>query len=137
MTNIITFLKAGAAAVGGVIGAFLGGFDGMLIALLIFIGLDIVTGFMRAGVEKKLNSTTCFRGMCKKVTMLALVGLAWAIDLYVIKSAGIVRGAVIAFYIANEGISVLENSAVIGLPIPDKLKDILEQLKDKVDGDPE
>lgn len=132
---ILDYIKIAAMIIGGFIGAFLGGFDGMLIALLIFIGLDIFTGFMRAGVEKKLNSSTCFKGMCKKVTILLLVGLAWAVDCYVIKTAGVVRTATIFFYIANEGISILENTAIIGLPVPEKLKDVLEQLKDGEDNE--
>jgi toxin secretion/phage lysis holin len=131
MNNIIRTIQTAAAAIGAIVGTFLGGFDGVLISLLIFIGLDIATGILRAGVEKKVNSTVSFRGMCKKVAILLLVGLAWCIDLYVIKTGGVVRTAVIFFYIANEGISILENSAIIGLPIPAKLKDALEQLKEK------
>jgi len=133
MENIIKWVQAAAFAVGGVIGAFLGGFDGVLTALLICIGLDIVTGILRAGVEKKINSSVCFKGMCKKVTILVLVGLAWAIDIYVIKTAGVIRTATIFFYIANEGISILENAAIIGLPIPKKIRDVLEQLKKKAE----
>jgi toxin secretion/phage lysis holin len=133
MTNILRWIQVAAAAVGGIIGAFLGGFDGMLIALIIFIGMDIVTGIIRAGVEHKINSCVSWQGMGKKVTILILVGFARSMDLYIIKTGGILRSATIFFYIANEGISILENAALIGLPVPAKLKDMLEQMKQKTE----
>lgn len=135
MDRVEKFITTAAAALGGVLGAFLGGFDGVLIALLICIALDILTGLGRAGIEKKINSTICYRGMVKKVMILAMVGFGYVLDLYVIKSAGVIRTAVIFFYLANEGISILENAAVCGLPIPGKLRDALEQLKDKSEAD--
>ena len=115
-------------ALGGWIGYFLGGMDGLMIALLIFMGLDYITGVMCAIIDKKLSSAVGFKGICKKVLILMLVGLANIVDLHVIGNGSALRGAVIAFYLSNEGLSLLENAAYIGLPIPEKLKDVLTQL---------
>lgn len=118
-------------AIGGWLGYFLGGIDGLMIALMIFMGLDYVTGVMCAIIDKKLSSAVGFKGICKKVLILFMVGIANIVDLHVIGSGSALRGAVIAFYLSNEGLSLLENAAYIGLPIPDKLKAILEQLHDR------
>ena len=118
-------------AIGGWLGDFLGGIDGLMIALMIFMGLDCVTGVMCAIIDKKLS--VGFKGICKKVLILFMVGIANIVDLHVIGSGNALRGAVIAFYLSNEGLSLLENATYIGLPIPDKLKEILEQLHDRKD----
>ena len=118
-------------ALGGWLGYFLGGMDGMLIALLVLMALDYITGVMCAIVDKKLSSAVGFKGICKKCVILMLVGVANIIDLHVVGTGSALRGAVICFYMSNEGLSLLENAAYIGLPIPDKLKDILEQLHDR------
>ena len=118
-------------AIGGWLGYFLGGIDGLMIALMIFMGLDYVTGVMCAIIDKKLSSAVGFKGVCKKVFILMLVGIAHIIDLHVVGTGSALRGAVICFYMSNEGLSLLENAAHIGLPIPDKLRDILAQLHDK------
>ena len=118
-------------AIGGWLGYFLGGIDGLMIALMIFMGLDYVTGVMCAIIDKKLSSAVGFKGICKKVLILMLVGVAHIIDLHVVGTGSALRGAVICFYMSNEGLSLLENAAHIGLPIPDKLRDILAQLHDK------
>ena len=118
-------------AIGGWLGYFLGGIDGLMIALLIFMTLDYITGVMCAIVDKKLSSAVGFKGVCKKVFILMLVGVAHIIDLHVVGTGSALRGAVICFYMSNEGLSLLENAAHIGLPIPDKLRDILAQLHDK------
>ncbi len=115
-------------AIGGWIGYFVGGVDGLMTALLIFMALDYVTGLMCAVAEKKLSSAVGFRGICKKVLILMLVGLANIVDLHVVGTGSALRGAVICFYLSNEGLSLLENAAHIGLPVPDKLKDVLAQL---------
>ena len=115
-------------AIGGWIGYFVGGVDGLMTALLIFMALDYVTGLMCAVAEKKLSSAVGFRGICKKVLILMLVGLANIVDLHVVGTGSALRGAVICFYVSNEGLSLLENAAHIGLPVPDKLKDVLAQL---------
>ena len=126
-------LQMACAAVGGWIGYFMGGMDGMLIALIVFMVLDYITGLMCAVMDKKLSSAVGFRGICKKVLILMLVGVANIIDIHVVGQGSALRGAVIAFYLSNEGLSLLENTAYIGLPIPDKLREILAQLHNRED----
>ena len=118
-------------ALGGWLGYFLGGMDGLMIALIVLMTLDYVSGVMCAIIDKKLSSAVGFKGICKKVFNLMLVGVAHIIDLHVVGTGSALRGAVICFYMSNEGLSLLENAAHIGLPIPDKLRDILSQLHDK------
>ena len=126
--NAIQFIFA---ALGGWLGWFLGGCDGLLYALIAFVVVDYITGVMCAVVDKKLSSAVGFKGVCKKVLILFMVGIANIVDLHVIGSGSALRGAVIAFYLSNEGLSLLENAAYIGLPIPDKLKAVLEQLHNR------
>ena len=130
---IWTKVQIAATAVGGWIGYFLGGKDGMLIALVVFMALDYITGLMCAIMDKKLSSAVGFKGICKKVLILMLVGVANILDVHVVGQGSALRGAVIAFYLSNEGLSLLENAAYIGLPIPDKLREILEQLHNRED----
>ena len=118
-------------ALGGWLGYFLGGMDGLMIALIVMMTLDYISGVMCAIIDKKLSSAVGFKGICKKVFILMLVGVAHIIDLHVVGTGSALRGAVICFYMSNEGLSLLENAAHIGLPIPDKLRDILIQLHDK------
>lgn len=118
-------------ALGGWLGYFLGGMDGLLIALIVLMSLDYVSGVMCAIIDRKLSSAVGFKGVCKKLFILMLVGVAHIIDLHVVGTGSVLRGAVICFYMSNEGLSLLENAAHVGLPIPDKLKDILAQLHDK------
>ena len=120
-------------ALGGWLGYFLGGADGMLIALIVFVALDYVTGVMCAIVDKKLSSAVGFKGIFKKVLIFALVGVGHILDTHVIGSGSAMRTAVICFYLSNEGLSLLENAAHIGLPIPEKLKEILAQLHNRGD----
>ena len=124
-------LQMAITAVGGVLGYFLGGMDGMLTALIIFAVLDYVTGLMCAVAEKKLSSSVGFKGICKKILIFMLVGVAHIVDMHVIGNGNALRTAVVCFYLSNEGISLLENAAHIGLPIPAKLKEILAQLHDR------
>ena len=120
-------------AVGGWLGYFLGGNDGLLIALVVFAVADYITGVMCAVSDKKLNSQVGFKGICRKVLIFLLVGIAHILDVQVIGTGSVLRTAVIFFYLSNEGVSILENSAHLGLPIPEKLKDVLEQLHDKTE----
>lgn len=124
-------IQMGLTAFGGLIGAFLGGIDGLLYTLIVLIIIDYITGFMCAIIEKRLSSEVGFRGIFKKVMILLIVGIANLIDVNLIGKGAVVRTAVIFFYISNEGVSVLENAGKIGLPIPQKLRSILQQLKDK------
>ena len=120
-------------AIGGWLGWFLGGCDGLLYALLAFVVIDYVTGIMCAVVDKKLSSAVGFRGIFKKVLIFALVGIGHIIDAHVIGSGSILRTAVIFFYLSNEGVSLVENAGHLGLPIPKKLKAVLEQLHDRAE----
>lgn len=119
------------AAVGGWLGYFLGGFDGLLYALIAFMVVDYITGVMCAVMDKTLSSAVGFKGICRKVLILALVGIAHILDANVIGDGSVLRTAVIFFYISNEGVSLLENAAHLGLPIPEKMKEILAQLHDR------
>jgi toxin secretion/phage lysis holin len=128
---IWTKIQIAITAIGGWLGYFLGGIDGMLIALLVLMTLDYITGVMCAIVDKRLSSAVGFKGIMKKCVVLMLVGVANIIDVHVVGTGSALRGAVICFYMSNEGLSLLENAAYIGLPIPDKLREILEQLHDR------
>ncbi|MDL2205285.1 phage holin family protein [Eubacteriales bacterium OttesenSCG-928-N13] len=119
------------AIIGGWLGYFLGGMDGLLIALVAFMVLDYITGIMYAIIDKKLSSAVGFKGVFKKALILILVGVANIADVHVVGSGSALRSAVICFYLSNEGLSLLENAARIGLPVPDKLKEILAQLHNR------
>ena len=116
---------------GGWIGYFVGGCDGLLYALLAFVVIDYITGMMCAIADRKLSSEVGFKGICRKVLIFLLVGLANVLDVNVIGTGSVLRTAVIFFYISNEGVSLLENAAHLGLPVPDKMKAVLEQLHKK------
>lgn len=120
-------------AIGGWLGWYLGGCDGLLYALIAFVVVDYVTGVMCAVVDKKLSSAVGFRGIFKKVLIFLLVGVANILDAQVIGTGCVLRTAVIFFYISNEGVSLLENAGHLGLPIPTKLKAVLEQLHDRAE----
>lgn len=120
-------------AVGGWLGYFLGGCDGLIIALVLFVVIDYITGVMCAVVDRKLSSAVGFKGIFKKVLIFMLVGIANIIDVQVIKSGSVLRTAVVFFYLSNEGLSLIENSVHLGLPVPEKLKAVLKQLNDKED----
>ena len=130
MKDILNFIKFCFTAIGGYLGYLLGGHDSFLYALIAFVVIDYLTGVMLAIIKRKLSSSIGFRGIFKKVMIFLMVAIGHTIDAYLINSGGAIRTAVIFFYISNEGISILENSANIGLPIPEKLKDILVQLKE-------
>lgn len=117
--------------IGGFIGYFLGGFDGFLYALFVFVVADYVTGVMAAIIHKELSSGVGFLGICRKVLIFCLVGIAHILDDQVIKTGSILRTAVIFFYLSNEGISFIENIDRIGLPVPKRLVDVLDQLRKK------
>ena len=126
-----TKVQAAITLLGGWLGYFVGGMDGMLKALIIMMVLDYITGIMRAIVDKKLSSAVGFKGICKKVLILILVGIANIVDMNVVGTGSALRGVVICFYMSNEGLSILENASYLGLPVPEKLKDILAQLHKK------
>jgi len=117
--------------VGGWLGYFLGGCDGLLITLVVFVATDYITGVLCAIADKDLSSEIGFKGICRKVLIFLLVGIASILDAQVIGTGAILRTAVIFFYISNEGVSLLENAGHLGVPIPQKLREILKQLHDR------
>ena len=122
------------AAVGGWLGYFLGGCDGLLYALIAFVVIDYITGVMCAISDKTLSSEVGFKGICRKVLIFLLVGIGNIIDVQVLGAPGVLRTAVIFFYLSNEGVSLLENAAHLGLPVPDAIKTVQEQLPNRSDG---
>ena len=153
-------IQMAVAAIGGWLGYFLGGrletlwvsksamptaavefgnssaapLDGLMIALIVFMALDYITGLMCAVIDKKLSSAVGFKGICKKVLILMLVGVANVVDIHIVGTSFALCSAVICFYLSNEGLlSLLENAAHIGLLIPDRLKDVLAQLHGRTD----
>ena len=131
MKQIWTGIQIAFSALGGFLGWFLGGADGFLYALIAFVVIDYETGVLCAIADKNLSSEVGFKGICRKVLIFTLVGVGNILDIYVLGEAGVLRTAVIFFYLSNEGVSLLENSARLGLPIPEKLKDVLAQLHDR------
>ena len=121
------------SAVGGWLGYFLGGCDGLLYALIAFVVIDYITGVMCAIINRELSSAVGFKGIFRRVLIFLLVGIANIIDVQVIGTGAVLRTAVIFFYISNEGVSLLENAGHLGLPIPEKIKTVLEQLHDRAE----
>ena len=137
MKEFWLMIQAIFTGLGGWMGYYLGGCDGLLYALIAFVIVDYLTGVMCAIADKKLSSEVGFKGICRKVLIFLLVGIANIIDVQVIGQEGILRTAVIFFYLSNEGVSLLENAGHLGLPIPTQLKDVLEQLHKRSEKDGE
>jgi toxin secretion/phage lysis holin len=133
MKDIIHTIQIIFAAIGAYIGWFLGGFDGLLYALVAFVVLDYITGLMVAILDKKLSSSIGFKGIFKKVLIFIFVGIGHIIDFYILQNGSAVRTAVIFFYLSNEGLSIVENAAKIGLPVPESLKKVFIELKKEDD----
>ena len=132
---IWTKLQIAITAIGGWLGYVLGGMDGLLIALVVFITIDYITGIMCAVIDKKLSSAVGAKGIFKKVLILMLVGIANVIDVHVVGTGSALRGATVCFYLSNEGLSILENTVHLGLPVPEKLKEVLSQLHNREEKD--
>ena len=126
--NTLLNYKLIISSIGGVLGVFLGGMDGLIYALLAFSVIDYVTGIMCAIDKKELSSSVGFKGIARKIIIFSLVGVANILDVYILGHVGVLRAAVIFFYLSNEGISILENTSKLGLPVPEKLPNILQQL---------
>ena len=135
MKEFWNMIQLAFAGVGGWLGYFLGGCDGLILALLAFVVIDYITGVMCAIADKKLSSAVGFKGICRKVLIFLLVGIANILDVQVIGTGSVLRTAVIFFYISNEGVSLLENAGHLGLPIPEKIKTVLEQLHDRAESE--
>ena len=133
MKSIWVSIQLAFSALGGFLGWYLGGVDGFLYALIAFVLVDYITGVMCAIADKKLSSAVGFKGICKKVLILMLVGVAHIVDLHVVGTGDALRSAVVCFYLSNESVSMLENAAHLGLPIPEKLKSVLAQLHGRID----
>ena len=126
--NTLLNYKLIISSIGGVLGVFLGGMDGLIYALLAFSVIDYVTGIMCAIDKKELSSSVGFKGIARKIIIFSLVGVVNILDVYILGHVGVLRAAVIFFYLSNEGISILENTSKLGLPVPEKLQNILQQL---------
>lgn len=131
MKEFWTTIQIAFTAVGGWLGWFLGGCDGLLYALIAFATVDYVTGVMCAIVDRKLSSSVGFKGIFRKVLIFVMVGIAHILDAQVIGNGSVLRTAVIFFYISNEGVSLLENASCLGLPVPEPVKAVLKQLHDR------
>ncbi len=131
MKEFWNFIQLIFTAVGGWLGWFLGGCDGLLYALTAFAAIDYVTGVMCTVTDKRLSSEAGFRGIFKKALIFLLVGAANILDAHVVGTGCVLRTAIIFFYISNEGVSLLENAVHLGLPVPEKLKEVLEQLHER------
>ena len=132
--NLIQFIFT---VVGGWLGYFLGGCDGLVYALVVFVAADYITGVMCAIEDKRLSSEVGFKGICRKVIIFMLVWIGHVLDTHIIGTGSVLRTAIIFFYLSNEGVSLLENAGHLGLPIPEKLKDVLEQLHDRAEKEEE
>ena len=126
-----TIIKTVSGAVGAVIGYLYGEITGLFIAIIALMALDYITGILCGIAAKALSSETGFRGLVKKLMILVIIAVGHLVDNYIIGAGSALMTAVILFFAANEGISILENAAKLGLPIPQKLKEILDQLKEK------
>ena len=133
MKEFWTSIQVVFTAVGGWLGWFLGGCDGLMYALIAFVVVDYITGIMCAIVDKKLSSAVGFKGICKKVLIFLLVGVANILDVNIIGSGSVLRTAAIFFYLSNEGVSLLENASHLGLPVPNAIKEVLQQLHDRAE----
>lgn len=133
MKEAWSWIQFALTVIGGWLGMFWGGCDGLIYALIAFVVIDYITGVMCAVIDQKLSSSVGFKGICKKMLIFLMVGIGHIMDAYVIGAGSVLRTAIIFFYISNEGVSILENAAHIGLPVPEKLKKVLEQLHGKGD----
>ncbi|HEM3512573.1 phage holin family protein [Streptococcus suis] len=133
MKFIMTVNQLLFSTIGGLIGQVFGKVDGFVFALVVFVCIDYMTGLMAAVVEKKLSSRIGFKGIFKKIVLFFLVAVGHIIDTRLIQTGTSIRTAIIFFYLSNEGLSILENTVRIGLPIPKQLKIILKQFKEDCD----
>ena len=129
MSKIQIIIDSIAGAVGAVLGFMYGEVTGLFWALIAFMATDYITCVVVAAINKQLSSEVGFRGLAKKLMILVFVSLGHIADMYVLGGTPVAMSAVMLFYIANEGLSIIENAGNLGLPVPKKLKDIMVQLK--------
>lgn len=137
MKESILMAKIGFSLIGGVLGFMFGKMDGLILALVFFVSVDYITGIICAWAEKRLSSETGAKGIAKKVFIFCLVAVANIIDTQILRQGAALRTAVIFYYLANEGLSITENAAILGVPIPKRLRAALEQLNEEDTNDPE
>lgn len=137
MSKIQIIIDSIAGAVGAVLGFMYGEVSGLFWALIAFMALDYITGVIVAVIEKRLSSEVGFRGLAKKFLILVFVAVGHIADTYILGGTPAAMSAVMLFYIANEGISIIENAAALGLPVPKKLTNIMEQIKNKSESEEE
>lgn len=137
MSKIQIIIDSIAGAVGAVLGFMYGEVNGLFWALIAFMALDYITGVIVAVIEKRLSSEVGFRGLAKKFLILVFVAVGHIADTYILGGTPAAMSAVMLFYIANEGISIIENAAALGLPVPKKLTNIMEQKKNKSESEEE
>lgn len=135
MNRIQMIIDTAAGIAGALIGFLFGKITGIFWALIACMALDYVTGVIIAIINKKLSSEIGFRGLAKKLLILVFVSLGHIADTYVLGGTAVAMTAVMLFYIANESISIIENAATLGLPIPKKLRSIMEQIKNESEED--
>lgn len=126
---IWTGIQSAITVIGAWLGAFLGGADSLLYAIVAFTIIDYVTGVLAAINAHRLSSSVGFRGIARKILIFALIGLAHLLDVHILGTPGVLRTATIFFYLSNEGISILENAGLLGLPIPGGLQQALDTIK--------
>ena len=134
MDNMVDVLRIAAAGIGGIATYIWGPWDALIIALVAMVAIDYITGIIKAAVQGKLSSLVGFKGLLKKVAIFLLVAVGVMVDKIIPATNEAVRSAVIFFYIANEGLIILENAGELGLPLPAALKKSLEKMKDKETG---
>lgn len=137
MSRIQIIIDSIAGAVGAVLGFMYGEVTGLFWALIAFMALDYITGVVVAIIEKRLSSEVGFRGLAKKFLILVFVAVGHIADTYILGGTPAAMSAVMLFYIANEGISIIENAAALGLPVPKKLTSIMEQIRNKSESEEE
>ncbi|AIG64757.1 holin (plasmid) [Corynebacterium atypicum] len=129
-------IQTGIAGFGAWLAAYLGGLDGLVYALIVFAIADYITGVFAAISERRLSSSVGFRGISRKILIFTLVGLAHLIDVHILGAPGVLRAAVIFFYLSNEGISLIENATRLGLPVPAQMRGALDAIANRADTRP-
>ncbi|MEL7610729.1 MAG: phage holin family protein [Bacillota bacterium] len=134
MTSVFDWLSSAFAAIGGVLVWFFGPWDALIMVLVAFVVTDYITGLVNAALHHTLSSEIGFKGLWKKVLIFFIVGIGSLLDTVIPMTNGALRATLCLFYIANEALSILENAGAVGLPLPEKLRTMLEQIKRKSQG---
>ena len=129
-------IQAAITGIGAWLGTFLGGTDSLLYAIVAFTIIDYLTGVLAAINAHRLSSSVGFRGIARKILIFTLVGLAHLIDVHILGAPGVLRAAVIFFYLSNEGISLVENATRLGLPVPSQMRGALDAIANRAETRP-